>query len=305
MPVAEQSRVALTFKSSAIRKKAGAKRRYLEGIASGPSVDAHGERMSRAAIRGMQEQARSGEVLLYADVHGIRASEDIGRVTQAKITPAGEWWIRVRLYDEADPVDDAAKQRADKVWRQINGLEPYERPQKRGFSIEGYSTDQNGGTINGVDLDGVVLVSRPAYQRSVAQAVEKGRGRFKAKRERDNAIQALFDMQREFEDTLRELLEDVDDDRQAEKAIKDLYAEFADEAAPLWLRRYGRAPQNTELPVEKPGAKRTGKARKRRLSSAGVEKAAQGILEALEKDLPASDEQRRVAKAKRIIRGGT
>ena len=66
----------------------GLKRRYLKGVASGIAVDGHGERMTEKAINRMQEQANSGEVLLYADKHGVAYTEDIGKLVKAQIDPS-------------------------------------------------------------------------------------------------------------------------------------------------------------------------------------------------------------------------
>ena len=44
----------------------GKKRRYLKGCSSGMKVDGHGERMTKNCIKNMQEQAKSGNILLYA-----------------------------------------------------------------------------------------------------------------------------------------------------------------------------------------------------------------------------------------------
>ena len=56
----------------------GKKRRYLCGIASGLKIDEHGERMTKKCIDSFMKQANSGEILLYPDAHGIKATEDVG-----------------------------------------------------------------------------------------------------------------------------------------------------------------------------------------------------------------------------------
>ena len=167
---------------SAVEKDDGAgKRRYLTGVSSGIRVDAHGERMSQTAIADFMLQANSGDILLYPDVHGFKASDDMGILTKAVIADNGDWVTEYRLYDADDGVDTQSVERADKIWRQMNGLPPYNHPQKRGFSIEGWvpeaeivQLDETGArVINKVELDGVVVVPRPAYEDSVAHAVYK------------------------------------------------------------------------------------------------------------------------------------
>lgn len=209
----------------------GRKRKYLKGIASGPRVDAHGERMSQKAIEDFMRQANSGDILLYADQHGIRASEDIGILSTAEVTKEGDWYTEYRLYDEADGVDDISVQRADKLWKQATGQPPYTHARQKGFSIEGLVPEQDGGIshdekgktiIERVDLDGVVVVPRPAYRDSIANAVYKALGeqppwqdettimsrlknRIEAREERETYHQKRF----QLEDALWELVEEA------------------------------------------------------------------------------------------------
>lgn len=166
----------------------GQKRRYVQGISSGVKIDKHNERMTDKCVKSFMSQANSGTILLYPDTHGIRASEDIGILTKAEILPEGDWFTEYRTYDEHDPVDDASRQRADKIWRQMTGLPPYKKPMQKGFSIEGFipdgaiiehSVDESGNmrnrVIDEVLLDGVVIVPRPAYA-SIATACYKALG---------------------------------------------------------------------------------------------------------------------------------
>lgn len=161
----------------------GQKRRYLYGIASGMKTDGTGERMTANCVKAMKAQADSGEILLYAGQHGVDHTDDIGRLTSSQITPGGDWVIESRLYDEGDGFDPGSKtlEKANKLWKQLNGLKPYRHPLKKGFSIEGFIPD--GGilemsetgqrVIDNVELDGVLVTPRPAYLPSVAQAVYK------------------------------------------------------------------------------------------------------------------------------------
>lgn len=160
-------------------------RRYLEGVTSGLEVDHHGERMTEKCIKSFMDQANSGDVLLYPDIHGIRSSKDMGILEKAAILENGDWYTKYRLYDENDFNPGLHREKLatnDTLWRQINGLPPYNHAKSFGFSIEGIANDDNiiktgmGTAMDGVELDGVVLVPRPAYPYSVANAIAKALG---------------------------------------------------------------------------------------------------------------------------------
>lgn len=158
----------------------GKKRRYLRGVSSGLKEDAHRERVSQKCIDKFMEQANSKDILLYPDVHGIKQSDDIGILEKASVLPNGDWDTLYRLYDEDDGVGPVKLEKIDTLWKQANGFPPYKRKKQMGFSIEGI-IPENGITMSAkgqtvlddIDLDGVVLVTRPAYQDSVANAVYK------------------------------------------------------------------------------------------------------------------------------------
>ena len=164
----------------------GRQRRYLAGISSGLNVDAHGERMSEKCIGSFMNQANSGDILLFPDAHGIQESNDIGILNKAEILPTGDWYTEFRLYDEHDNVGPVKLEKSDTIWKQMNGLPPYQRKRQKGFSIEGIIpdtaiiassvTELDRSVIDDVMLDGVVLVPRPAYKDSIATAVYKALG---------------------------------------------------------------------------------------------------------------------------------
>lgn len=163
----------------------GHTRRYLSGVASGTRTDMHGERMTQKCVESFMDQANSGDILLYPDVHGVKFTEDIGIMKAARILPNGDWYTEFRLYDEYDDVDARSIEIANKLWKQVNGLSPYTKPKQKGFSIEGYvpedgivEMDEFGGrrVMDNVLLDGVVVVPRPAYQDSIAHAIYKALG---------------------------------------------------------------------------------------------------------------------------------
>ena len=131
----------------------------------------------------MQTQANAGEILLYEGQHGVDYTNDIGRLVKSEITPTGEWITTYRLYDENDGFEQGSQtlEKADKLWRQVNGLPPYEKPMQKGFSIEGYipdggilqMSDTGQRVIDSVDLDGVIVTPRPSYKDSAMTAIYK------------------------------------------------------------------------------------------------------------------------------------
>jgi len=160
----------------------GIKHRYLSGIASGLKEDEHGEHVTPNCIESLCRQARSQDVLLFADVHGVKDSEDIGILTDFQVLPNGDWETTFRLYDSTDKtVDSSTLEKIDKMWAQLNGLPPYTKPRKKGFSIEGYIPDdqylkaqkEKLGIIEDMILTGVVMVPHPAYKDSVIHAIYK------------------------------------------------------------------------------------------------------------------------------------
>jgi len=162
--------------------KAG-KRRYLIGVSSGLAVDGHGERMTEKAIDGFLAQANTGEVLLYPDVHGIKSSDDIGRLVKSDILDDGDWQTEFELYDGSEGAQNYQVEKANALWNQVMGLPPYKKARQKGFSIEGsipeggFSMDGKGRrVINSVELDGVVVVPKPAYNTSIAMAIYKALG---------------------------------------------------------------------------------------------------------------------------------
>ena len=164
----------------------GVKRRYLRGISSGLATDLHGERMTKECIKSFQDQAKSGDVLLYEGQHGVNFTEDLGLLVDSEILPTGDWMTEYRLFDTMDGFREGTPtlDRADKLWRQMNGLKPYSKPKKKGFSIEGdipdggvKSVDSDGKRImSDVRLDGVLVVPKPAYSASIVSAVYKAFG---------------------------------------------------------------------------------------------------------------------------------
>jgi hypothetical protein len=200
----------------------GKKKRHICGISSGSGFDEHEERMTQKCVKSFMEQANSGDVLLYPDVHGIRSSEDIGILKEAKIleNPTQDWWTDYALYDKEDGIGTNKVETIDTLWKQLNGLPPYTRPKQKGFSIEGYipkdgiiggEVDQMGNVskriIDEVLLDGVVLVPRPAYKDSIATAVYK----------------ALNELSPVFENNLRKSIQNELQNRMRESEIKDSY----------------------------------------------------------------------------------
>lgn len=193
----------------------GVKHRYVCGIASGTRIDQHGERLTQHCIDSIVRQCNEGDILLYADVHGVKASEDIGILTDFHLDEKGDWIVEFRLYDESDKVDTKSLETADKLWKQLNGFPPYRKPRRKGFSIEGYVPDENGmvekkenfGIIDDIVLEGVVVVPEPAYQDSVIHAVYKALGETPEWTKRKTIREQLSDYDDEINpDTLQAVL---------------------------------------------------------------------------------------------------
>lgn len=173
------------FMHSVEKAEGGRKRKYLKGITSGIKQDGHTEKMTEKCIKSFHAQAQSGDILLYADRHDVSYTDDIGILVNHTVLPNSDWETEYRLYDEDDGVGANTIEKADKLWKQINGLPPYSKPRQKGFSIEGTVDDKDiiqhntqGGerVMDNVLLDGVVVVPRPAYQDSIATAVYKALG---------------------------------------------------------------------------------------------------------------------------------
>lgn len=203
----------------------GVLRRYLTGVSSGVGVDGHGERMTRECVESMMRQGNDGDLKLYSGLHGVNFTDDIGIMTTVKILDNGDLYTEYRLYDDQDVnIQQKNRDTAQQVWAQINGLPPYSKPAKLGFSVEGIvnekdilsrKIDKEGNSthrvINNMILDGVVLVTRPAYQSSIASAVFKCLGELPP--ESEERIRAAYteSVQKALKTTARE---------------KDFYEEF-------------------------------------------------------------------------------
>lgn len=250
------------------KNEGGQKRRYLTGISSGVKTDLHGENMTEKCIKSFHEQAESGDVLLFEGQHGVNLVDDIGKLTHSEITPSGDWFTEYRLYDELDGFQPGSVtlEKADKLWRQVNGLTPYTKPKQKGFSIEGEIPDNGILTIddtgkrvmNEVQLDGVVVVPRPAYKDSVASSVYKALGMVPpdvAEKIHKNISQRLHDkldqaeMSNSFyqkkymiEDELDQAIHElVSNDRHgtSREKLQILYQEYSDLMVSLILQNEG------------------------------------------------------------------
>ncbi len=247
-------RISFDFKprdeNHAVEKREGVrKKKYLYGISTGPNYDAHSERMTERCVSGFMEQANRGDLLLYADLHGIRSTEDIGIMTKAEITDTGEWSTEYRLYDETDGVDRRSVETAGKLWKQILGKPPYRYPRKKGFSIEGIVPDEDGiiadsqgrKMLDWIDLDGVLVVDRPAYRNSIAVAVQKalGDGPFETSLanqlrdmiETDQAVRNYHEQKYTIDDAMTRVVEEimrvVPDPGERRSRLEQLYNDYA------------------------------------------------------------------------------
>lgn len=245
---------------SAVEKDdSGRKRRFLRGVSSGLLQDGAGERMTEKCIKSFQDQASTGDVLLYGGRHGVDFTDDFGKLVKSEIMPGGDWMTEYRLYDELDQMGPTTLEKADKVWRQIMGLPPYNRPKQKGFSIEGVIPDGGLQTVDGdgrrvmdsVELDGVLLVSRPAYKDSVARAVYKALGlvlpgdmrqglsssissKIKDALGRDNYYGQYFALQGALDDEIHHVMKTNSPERADQ--LRTLFSEYGDLMVDLTMR---------------------------------------------------------------------
>lgn len=258
----------------------GKPKRYLKGITSGMRTDGHGERMTKNCIQRMQDQANSGEILLYEGQHGVTHTEDLGRLVESEITPSGEWITTYKLYDEEDGFEPGSLtlERADKLWRQVNGLPPYEKPLQKGFSIEGYipdggiieMSDSGQRVIDNVDLDGVLVTPRPSYRSSVITSIYKAldeiipekkelftksiKGKFLEHIAAEEARNNFYSRRYKFEDILNESIEEImlDSLNQREK-LDVLFDEYKEMMIQLILSNagiYRRSEDSPDVPEQ-------------------------------------------------------
>lgn len=226
------------------------KKRYLVGISSGLSIDAHNDRMSKECIDDFLEQTQKKDITLYIN-HGKDFTSDVGILENSKLLENGDWYTEYRLYDESDNVPQSDKDLAEKIWRQANGLPPYKSKRQFGFSIEGFIPDDkviNDGTgkiIQKVDLDpGVSLVSKPAYTESVVSAIQKalyGKSNIEKSNE-INELEKVINKRLEkddFYDSIEELYDSLESAENAiltgtdepeikEVKLRDIYSKFID-----------------------------------------------------------------------------
>jgi len=229
------------------KDEGGIKRRYLYGTSSGPDKDGHGENMTLECIRGFQEQAQRGDVLLFVGKHDVSFVDDVGILTNSYIDKKGDWWTEYRLYDSLDGLGEGTLEKADKAWRQVNGLPPYTTPKQYGFSIEGDIPD--GGiarmdaygrrSMNAVDLAGVVLVRKPAYRTSIAYAVSKALD-FQVQREAedgDRFYSSYYELQDNLDRSLKKAMNVPDDTKQ--QRINEALDDFKTRMIELCLQNPG------------------------------------------------------------------
>lgn len=256
------------------KDSASGKRRYLVGVATGLKEDQTGERVTAKCISSMVRQAQQGDVLLFPDVHGMGDSKDIGILESFKVLEGGDWYVEFRLYDAADGVDEGTLATVDKIWKQINGMPPYRKPRKKGFSIEGYIPTENGllkrdayNQIDEIVLQGAIITPIPAYKDSVAHAVYKALGERAPWSVRKDIRSRLYDsmVERESRDcydrdrwNIQSALDDIVKDTMTgdcpdrESALRMAYDEYQDLMVELILKS-AAAFQGGDATAEEPG----------------------------------------------------
>lgn len=238
-------RVAKNEKWGFVRKDStGKERRYLAGISSGSAIDGHGENMSPRCVASFNEQAKTKDILLFVN-HDRNWSEDIGILTHSEILQDGDWYTEYCLYDISDNVGERSIEEAEKAWNRSNGLPPYKHPVQFGFSIEGFveEADMVGTTIDYVDLDpGVALVSRPAYHRSIASAIQKALSGRSAQSGFEKSFQKALTKKETFstrlalETALDEAVEEtksIVDTAKREEALSKIYRQYSQKMTAL------------------------------------------------------------------------
>jgi hypothetical protein len=165
------------------KSEQGETRRYLIGVSSGLVEDAHKDRMSKRCVESFLEQMNAKDILLYPDKHEIEDSNDIGILSYGDILKNGDWYTEYRVHEESDGIGMQKTEKIENIWKRIKGLPPYTKPKQKGFSIEGIIYEKDiikdelgKQVLDYVDLDGVILVPRPAYIHSMANAVFKALG---------------------------------------------------------------------------------------------------------------------------------
>ena len=235
----------------------GKGRRHLYGISSGLKVDGAGGRMTAKAIENFHKQAKAGEILLYAGKHGVEFTDDIGKLVDSRINDDGDWETGYRLYDESDGFkpESHTLEKASKLWCQIKGIPPYSKPRKKGFSIEGIIPDKGIVTMDStgrrvmddIELDGVVVVSRPAYQDSMAKAVYKALGlplptdqknalavALRKSQDSDDYFSSRYAIDEALEEEIRSVV--TKDLPERGEALRTLFAGYSDLMAELVMR---------------------------------------------------------------------
>lgn len=262
----------------------GQKRRYIRGISSGILKDGDGERMTMTAIDSMHDQAQKGDILFFSGKHGVNFTDDIGILTDSSIINNQDWFTEYRLYDEADRMGAMTLERADKVFLQVSGLPPYKKPKEYGFSIEGVIPDgsilsqkkMEDGTvknrvINHVDLQGVVLVSKPSYA-NVAASVYKALGElqpaagmklhkdfqsnFRTQLQNEEMRDSFYRQQYSMNDALMDSIEKIMliSDGRASERLQILFEEYSPAMIELILQHeeaFQRDGNNLELETQK------------------------------------------------------
>ena len=244
----------------------GKKNKYLCGVTSGPQWDKQGERITQDCVKSLHEQANSGDILLYADRHGVKYTEDIGILTKSQILESGDWYCENRLYDNNDFSGTEYRNTQEtiaKLWKQVLGLPPYRYPRQKGFSIEGFipedgilshKQDAYGNVTNRVIdkilLDGVIVCPRPAYA-SVSQAVyksleenppwvnEKLMNNFMASIQTDEIQNSYYRYHNQYQDKLEDIIEKImtnDGVRDKADALNQVFEQYKDAMINLVLQ---------------------------------------------------------------------
>jgi hypothetical protein len=248
------------------------KNKYLVGITSGMSTDYHGDRMSKEAIEDMASQALDKDITLYAN-HNKDYNRAIGIMTKAEVTQNGELYCEYRLWNDEDGVPQQEYEDAQHIWKMINGIKPYTKKRQFGFSIEGYIRDNDiektasGKLIKKVDLDpGVSLVTKPAYNYSVASAIMKSIDANKTQKgildttiDQSKQISTFYEDRWEIEDAKgtaeRAVIEAEKTPQEKQALLEEIYEDYKMKMLALYARVEYKDPydKSTAQIVNSPG----------------------------------------------------
>lgn len=151
------------------------KKYYVSGIASGPEVDHHNERMAESALRAMKEAIESSEIPLRSS-HKRDWEAEIGTIVEAELDEQNNLWITAELDKDSSVAMD--------MYRKLNRApKPGKKPLQLALSIGGkiteYSREWNAQkqkfvrVLKNIILEEVSVVGSGAYPPAFVEVIQK------------------------------------------------------------------------------------------------------------------------------------